>query len=542
MKNSKTNTYKSLFEKHKNYYLIRYFLNDREISKKKINFFDLNNDRKDNFNEQEILEYLNQKKNERGSSQKFEFERVECLINKMDNESDSECAKRHKFPTDNKNEKKKTVQSKSKLATQKEKFTFELKKNDQEISLKNASESDINEKQNLKNKNITVDNSIENKKQKIDFETQNKTTTRQTCLSLNDEIARSWLNLTYKKDYTTKEFNQFKIDNEIEDMERYLRNRAAETNERVISIDYKKLNSITVDYKAWSKEEHAKFVQYFGFFNKKFHIIAKLMEKSTKDVILHYYRTKKKQKYNTKKHGRISDNNLKIIIDLEWTESEKNKFLKLYEFYGKNWPQYLESFFGKTTNDFKNFYRYISKNLSNHHLDEIQEKQNILVKNENKTEIIKNNELTSEIKEPKKRGPKKKKVEKSPKAIKRKPRKNSVNSSLNSQNIEEKENIVNKKEQFSVLDEWTIDERQLFAIFYPYIGKNWVDLSQYITTKKPNDCRTYFKHYFKNLSIHEQKLEAAMRNVERITFSVPTTPKRLKDNDFILNAGILFKK
>ncbi|ELQ75616.1 Nuclear receptor coregulator SMRT/SMRTER [Trachipleistophora hominis] len=376
---------------------------------------------------------------------------------------------------------------------------------------------------------------------------------------INDEIARAWLSLTHRKEYTANEYYKFKLSNEIADMERYLKNKADILNERVLYVDSKKVASTHVPEEQWSAEEHAQFLEYFALFNKKFHVIAKLLGRNTQDVIQHYYCTKKRERYNKRKNGRLSDSNLKVMIDLEWTESERSKFERLYDFYGKNWKAYEGSFMGKGVSDFKNYHRYLSKNKDEEKecktsctksVDEGTESVAVCDSGD-KESVVHADEHIEDV-QPCKGRRKAGRTAKSaasrrqPKVPARRGRKKSpatkrrLNYSTVKRPKNDKENNTNTKQ--NVLEDWTIDERQLFAIFYPYIGKNWSDLSQYITTKKPGDCRTYFKFYFKNLSLAEQKLEAAMRNIERSTLSVPGSPRRLNDDDLIDDVGIIFKK
>lgn len=407
--------------------------------------------------------------------------------------------------------------------------------------------------------------------------------------SINDEIARNWLNLIHKREYSPIEFQYLKLNNEINDMERYLNNRAPECTQKVVVEEYIKINSTFIEYTDWYMSDHEKFVEYFSTFNKNFNIIAKLLNKNIEDVVLHYYRTKKIEKYHHKKNGRISDSNLEILIELEWNENERNKFTKLFEFYGKNWHNYPKNFFGKNINDFKNLYRYLNKKNTLLESDETKDKikngeaikmenlqestsittncsENVyLPQHETFSTLLNCEKISSAEKNPEaSKNPAKEivKPEKSsfdkhpgvvrkPKKTRKKktspvkrPKKSIFKKQIVSQRrySEDKENIVNKKDDFNIVNEWSIDERQLFAIFYPFIGKKWYDLSQYITTKKPIDCRNYFKYYFKTISPQEQKLEAAMKNIERKTFSVPSTPKRNYDDDFLENVGYIFKK
>ncbi|TBU00836.1 hypothetical protein CWI37_0885p0010 [Hamiltosporidium tvaerminnensis] len=78
-----------------------------------------------------------------------------------------------------------------------------------------------------------------------------------------------------------------------------------------------------------------------------------------------------------------------------------------------------------------------------------------------------------------------------------------------------KRGFIKKISKRDILSKWSINNRQLFAIYFPYFNKNWVMMSEYFSDKKAGDLRIYYRHYYKNLSMNEQKLELSLREVER---------------------------
>lgn len=576
------NSFKHVLEQDGNSIKLIKYQNGIQIQEK--NILCKESSKKDKFDEGAIKSHISELKTTLDSQKSSHTEKIERLIG----QSDIKDACKKSFSIIESNIPKSSI--KYLHCSQRESENSHHNEQDENTAVdSNTQISDQNEQYlDHDNKNITENEG--NKKEQIVFDTyENEKMPFSNHLSVNDEIARNWLNLTYRQEYSPAEFQYFKLNNEINDMERYLKNRASECTQKVVFSEYTQVQNTFIEYSDWSASDHEKFIEYFSAFNKKFNVIAKLLNKDIRDVILHYYRTKKIEKYHKKKNGRISDHNLAILIEIEWTESERSKFTKLFEFYGKNWHSYTPNFTGKNVNDFKNLYRYLKKkntfseseevkdrtknidcnktdnnkdllHLSPHHamddhpfsqqqatLDKIDTEKSISTheQTENTQNCIIEYAATEKLVQDKKPAvvSKRKKTRRRHTPVKRirKPVQNRQ-TVFQGHNSEDKENVVNKKENFNIVNEWNIDERQLFAIFYPFIGKKWADLSQYITTKKPTDCRNYFKHYFKNLSPEEQKLESLLVNIDRTTLSVPSTPKRTISDDFIENIGYIFKK
>ncbi|KRH93325.1 Nuclear receptor coregulator SMRT/SMRTER [Pseudoloma neurophilia] len=588
------NLFKTVLEERDKHLRISFYQNGFKVKEENMPFHKIDQ----NFNEEEIKLYIEKAKKTLGEHCVFQTEKVERLINKTESlnslqqsqsqiengspvfqnteESDiSKSSQETEQITQNGQIENRTVQP-TKLLNKTESFESMGRSDEQTEKI---SETE-NVSDNFISNHDIIENITQEKDVKINFVTNElEKLPISDNMSINDEIARDWLNLTFKKEYSESEFQHFKLNNEINDMERYLINRAEECSEKTVSIEYRKVKNTEIVYIPWSESDHDKFVSYFLSFHKKFHIIASLMKKDIKQVILHYYNTKKTEKYHKKKNGRISDTNLNILINFEWTKSEKQKFLNLYKFYGKYWANYLNHFNNKNINDFKCIYRYLgrrnllSDDLHGDNLEEIIDQtgnvNNLLdtsekatdlevIDQQNETHIINDGEsLTNtsnmtgrkkiEKKQTTKRSEinKKRKIsQKTSKKTKKLPTVKKVTpSKRNSPMIDNKENIANIDGQ-SIVNEWTTDERQLFAIFFPHIGKKWSELANYIITKKSVDCKNYYKFYFKNLSMEEQKFEASLRNIsERKTWTIPNTPKKSYNYDeYFEGVGILFKK
>ncbi|KAG0438306.1 hypothetical protein DMUE_3172 [Dictyocoela muelleri] len=78
--------------------------------------------------------------------------------------------------------------------------------------------------------------------------------------------------------------------------------------------------------------------------------------------------------------------------------------------------------------------------------------------------------------------------------------------------IKDNKNINISKDE--LLKKWSTDERQMFAIFFPYIQKNWSKLKIYIPNKTVSDYREYYKNYYKLLSANEKILECNLQPVD----------------------------
>ncbi|EPR77676.1 hypothetical protein SLOPH_2630, partial [Spraguea lophii 42_110] len=293
-----------------------------------------------------------------------------------------------------------------------------------------------------------------------------------------------------------KYLKEYMVDIGIKYPDEYLRNslercRSLGLKNRAEYIDgpifarkkYTRIENILDDF----TEEESKI------FNEKFHYdfkeISKIVKRPMSACIIHYYQNYRERK----KTGRISDTDLKLLIESRWSESELNTFKHFSKYYKKEYKLYKELFPSKTENELKMVERYVEKFMNKP--DKI---------------ILENSEG--------------RKVE-------------SVVKKVNKRN-----KSVGNKLKKKVLESWNINERQLFAIYYPFVGRNWLMLSSYIESKKPADVRTYHRVYFKYLSKNEQKLEASLQYIKRDTYSMPNTPKIRYDDIHSTSCGVLFAK
>ncbi|KAG5858942.1 hypothetical protein KMI_10g16420 [Encephalitozoon hellem] len=202
----------------------------------------------------------------------------------------------------------------------------------------------------------------------------------------------------------------------------------------------------------------------------------------TGKCILKYYLMKDKTySYIKHKSGRISDSEVKLIIESRWSEYERNVFIQHFRMFGKSWGRY-QPLINKSEKDLKMFFRYYMKF------------------------VLPSSEGTSTV------------------ALAA-PRRVSIS----------KEDVLRK---------WTIDERQVFAIYFPYYSKNWMLMATYFPSKTSGDLRQYYNKYYKNLSYNEQRLEASLHDFGQ---GVTTPPARHVGNIreevvFCRTAGVLFKK
>lgn len=94
----------------------------------------------------------------------------------------------------------------------------------------------------------------------------------------------------------------------------------------------------------------------------------------------------------------------------------------------------------------------------------------------------------------------------------------------------------------NLLKRWTTDERQMFAIFFPYVNKNWSKLKTYIPNKTVPEFREFYKDYYRLLSKNEKILESNLQTIEREGLSLPGSPRKADDCWYLDSAGLLFKK
>jgi hypothetical protein len=103
-------------------------------------------------------------------------------------------------------------------------------------------------------------------------------------------------------------------------------------------------------------------------------------------------------------------------------------------------------------------------------------------------------------------------------------------------------NISNKKPKSTgILNEWCIDERQIFAIYYPYYNKNWITMSGHFSTKSSKDLKMYYTKYFKHLSYNEQKFEASLLDYNLSSTTDPVIHKGQDDDEWNNTVGWISK-
>lgn len=313
------------------------------------------------------------------------------------------------------------------------------------------------------------------------FIVESTTNSTQSCISIEDVFQNSFFQMYI--DLTNPELGSY------ENVEDYVlqhlntssilsqRNKASFLNKSdIVDLKYGASQRIQIPSENyWSIEENATFKNLLKDGNKNFKQIAKTLKRSMKEIILHYYRTKKKMFSPVKrKAGRISDEDMKVIIKREWNEKSISLFINCYEINGKNWAAYQTKFPFKTERDMKLLYRYVAKYSS----------FKPVVKKER---IIQNEQLMME----------------------------------------------------KYLKEFTISQRQIFALYYPFVGRNWSEMSQ-VVNKNVNDIRGYYRYYFKKLSPEEKIFESNLQEIVMKTYSCPASPKRKDDVEHKGSCGILF--
>ncbi|KAM0678045.1 hypothetical protein BDAP_001299 [Binucleata daphniae] len=234
-------------------------------------------------------------------------------------------------------------------------------------------------------------------------------------------------------------------------------------------IEYEIVDEIVeTEEKEWTTNEINTFESIKN--NKKdFRMLQQKLKKDIKEIVLHYYRNKKR-KTNKRKAGRISDDEMRRIIETNWSEKDINKFVSFVPCFGKDWKMYAEGFPNKQEKDYKLLYRYVNKY----------------------------------------------------------------------RNAETKKQQSNKKSTIAeyCIKNFKTNEKQLFAIYFPFIGKNWNEMAQYIN-KSANELRMYYKFYYKNMTENERKFETYTKEMNNETLTCPNSPKRsVEDNNI---CGIIFK-
>lgn len=225
--------------------------------------------------------------------------------------------------------------------------------------------------------------------------------------------------------------------------------------------------------------------------------------RSVEELVLIYYRYKYRMRLPKAWQGvcrdarKITDAELREFVQREWTKEEMDTFERAYPSMGKKWVLYLKDLGNKTEGDVKAYYKYYKKFV---------------------------------LGGAKKPG---------------RPKGRAAGMALR-----EEEGPRKPKSAAEVLKSWEWYERQMFAILFPHIGKNWDTLAQYLVTKNAAEIRSYHRLYYKNLVPGERILESHLRDVsayrERSAPGSPTFPrdaareKKLYQDQFVPEVGFLF--
>lgn len=233
----------------------------------------------------------------------------------------------------------------------------------------------------------------------------------------------------------------------------------------------------------WSEEEEREFKSAVIKCGNDFRRLREYIPNiETGKCILKYYLMKNKTfSYIKHRPGRVSDSEIKLIVENEWSSHEVSVFMQHFKVFGKNWFKY-QTLISKTEKELRIFFRYYTKFIAS-------SRKKMFVKDP----------LNSSGKGP-----------------------------------------ISREE---VLGKWTIDERQIFAIYFPYYSKNWMSMATYFPSKTSTELRQYYNKYYKTLSYNEQRLEASLYNFGGY-FSTPPASHMGKAREevvFCATAGVLFK-
>ncbi|KAF7684064.1 hypothetical protein TCON_0745 [Astathelohania contejeani] len=309
-------------------------------------------------------------------------------------------------------------------------------------------------------------------------------------------------------------------------------NRAVYKYSPSILVNHHIIKNIHFNTQEWSEKDADLFWAFFSEHGKRFDLISKSFkeyyeetrdkksidksndkttkhEKSVKECISFYYKNKRKvlPRKKKKRVGRISDREIKEIVESTWNDTEMETFEQHFKEKGCDWSLYIEVLPNKTEKELNTFYKYYKKNRMR------------------KTE--------SSCASPRLRRGRPKTRKKNTQMIKK------TSIGVSPQKLDSANNEIKMK--IEILKNWTIDERQVFAIYFPYLNRNWSAMEQYIPTKKAQDFRLYHRYYFRHLSILEQQFETTLQNIKKEKLSCPGSPKHRKEvEEYCDGSGILF--
>ncbi|WUR02673.1 uncharacterized protein VNE69_02194 [Vairimorpha necatrix] len=91
------------------------------------------------------------------------------------------------------------------------------------------------------------------------------------------------------------------------------------------------------------------------------------------------------------------------------------------------------------------------------------------------------------------------------------------------------------------MSDWSTDERQIFAIYYPFFNKNWITMSGHFSTKNSKDLKMYYMKYFKNLSHYEQRFETYIKDYDLKSRTDPILHNGEDEESWAASVGWIFK-
>lgn len=64
-----------------------------------------------------------------------------------------------------------------------------------------------------------------------------------------------------------------------------------------------------------------------------------------------------------------------------------------------------------------------------------------------------------------------------------------------------------------LIQKWTIDERRIFALYFPHFKKNWIKMVEFIPSKQIEEIKSFYFGYFKKLKPKEREFEQILINI-----------------------------
>lgn len=294
------------------------------------------------------------------------------------------------------------------------------------------------------------------------------------------------------------------------------------TSESVFFIN-KRRAPIRFDALHWLDGERDVFRTTFETFGKNFVILSRIVHRSIKECISYYYRTKRVCEYK-KRIGRYSDDQLKLIVESEWSAAEIKMYKQCFRLYKGNIAKFANLFPNKDLEMFKRYYRKFHARTDQGREDGLLLSAGPDTSDENSSTPKRGNPTPPPA---------------VPKSKTGRVQRHTKHSNITHTKKDSAEDAA------SILGEWTMDERQLFAIYYPHFNKNWIKFAECIKTKRIADFSKYFRFYFKKLSRNEKNFEAYQceleKDAQRNLFVGRKRNAKTQDDVHLDAVGVLFQ-